>query len=148
MTTSKIVTISPKAVNALIPAPVRKKENWEGRVQHTADVLALIPILNIPASFVSGLISLRHRDYVGVVLSVVGMIPIEGECAVIFKMACHACDLCIVAKMGAQVVQLAHNRADARTSNSLTAQRVKVPLVQNTRTQKLSAAKTLVQLAA
>ncbi len=60
---------------------------WEDQVQVAADVLGLIPILNIPAEIVSGLISLRKRDYVGFGLSVAGLVPLQGEAAVALKLA-------------------------------------------------------------
>ena len=60
---------------------------WEDQVQAAADILGLIPLLNIPAEIVSGLIPLRRKDYVGFGLSVAGLIPLEGEVAVAFKLA-------------------------------------------------------------
>ena len=50
-------------------------------------MLGLIPILNIPAEIVSGLLSLRKKDYVGFGLSVAGLIPLQGEAAVALKLA-------------------------------------------------------------
>ncbi len=66
------------------PASVRA---WEDQVQAAADVLGLIPILNIPAEIVSGIISLRKKDYVGFGLSVAGLVPLQGEAAVALKIA-------------------------------------------------------------
>ncbi len=60
---------------------------WEDRVQGAADVLGLIPGLNIPAEIVSGLISLKKGDYVGAALSACGLMPVEGEWAVALKIA-------------------------------------------------------------
>ena len=60
---------------------------WEDKAQAAADVLGLIPILNIPAEIVSGLLSLRKRDYVGFGLSVAGLVPLQGEAAVALKIA-------------------------------------------------------------
>ncbi len=60
---------------------------WEDQVQAAADVLGLIPILNIPAEIVSGLISLRKKDFVGFGLSVAGLVPLQGEAAVALKIA-------------------------------------------------------------
>ena len=37
---------------------------WEDHVQVVADVLGLIPLLNVPAEIVSGLPSLRRKDYI------------------------------------------------------------------------------------
>jgi hypothetical protein len=75
---------------------------WEDRVQRTADLLALIPIVNVPASIVSGVISLRKRDYMGVTLSVLGMVSIEGEGATLVKLACHTVYAQRMAKLGAR----------------------------------------------
>lgn len=44
-------------------------------------------MVNIPASIVSGWISLRRRDYLGVALSALELIPIEGEFAAVIKLA-------------------------------------------------------------
>jgi hypothetical protein len=73
---------------------------WEDRIQRTADLLALIPVVNVPASIVSGLISFRKRDYLGVTLSVLGVIPIEGEGATLVKIACHTVHAQRMAKFG------------------------------------------------
>lgn len=140
MTTPNIVMATPKFATSPGSFHTRKEKEWELKVQHTADVLALIPILNIPASFVSGLISLRRRDYVGVALSVVGMIPIEGECAVAFKLARHACELHTVTKTGIKVARLVRNQEMARTCLSVPAQDIKSHLPPDTQTQKSIAA--------
>ncbi len=60
---------------------------WEDQVQAAADVLGLIPLLNVPAEIVSGLISLRKKDYVGFGLSVASLVPLQGEVAVALKIA-------------------------------------------------------------
>ena len=78
MQTQFVTQSSPKIVPALA---------WEDQVQVAADVLGLIPLLNIPAEIVSGLISLRKRDYVGFGLSVAGLVPLQGEAAVVLKLA-------------------------------------------------------------
>ena len=78
MQTQFVTQSSPKIVPALA---------WEDQVQAAADVLGLIPLLNIPAEIVSGLISLRKRDYVGFGLSVAGLVPLQGEAAVVLKLA-------------------------------------------------------------
>ena len=78
MQTQFVTQSSPKIVPALA---------WEDPVQAAADVLGLIPLLNIPAEIVSGLISLRKRDYVGFGLSVAGLVPLQGEAAVVLKLA-------------------------------------------------------------
>lgn len=57
------------------------------KVQMVADVIGLIPIIGMPAEIVSGLISLRKKDYVGFGLSMLGLIPFEGEVAVAVKLA-------------------------------------------------------------
>ena len=69
------------------PAPVRPIPTWEDQVQVAADMLGLIPILNIPAEIISGLLSLRKKDYVGFGLSVAGLVPLQGEVAVALKLA-------------------------------------------------------------
>lgn len=69
------------------PALVRPIPTWEDQVQVAADMLGLIPILNIPAEIVSGLLSLRKKDYVGFGLSVAGLVPLQGEAAVALKLA-------------------------------------------------------------
>ena len=60
---------------------------WHDRVQHAADVLGLVPGLNMPAEIVSGLISLYKGDLVGFGLSLAGLMPVEGEWAVALKLA-------------------------------------------------------------
>ena len=84
---------------------------WDERVQATADMLALIPFVNVPASVVSGLISLKKRDYVGAALSVVGMIPVEGEWATAVKIARGAGHFHHAVKVGARVAQTARAAA-------------------------------------
>ncbi len=69
------------------PAPAASAPAWEDQVQVAADVLGLIPFLNIPAEIVSGLLSLRKRDYVGFGLSVAGLVPLQGEAAAALKFA-------------------------------------------------------------
>ena len=83
---------------------------WEDRVQRTADVLALIPIVNIPASIVSGVISLRKRDYTGAALSALGLIPFEGEGATLIKLARDAAHVHHVVKTGTCAVKAARQR--------------------------------------
>ena len=78
---TQFVTQSSQAVRR--PAPVLA---WEDQVQATADVLGLIPLLNIPAEIVSGLISLRKKDYIGFGLSVAGLVPLQGEAAAALKL--------------------------------------------------------------
>lgn len=153
MNTLNIITAMPKFVTSSASLHPRKEKSliepeWEARVQHTADVLALIPILNIPASFVSGLISLRRRDYVGVALSVVGMIPIEGECAVAFKMARHACELHNVTKTGMKVARLLRDQEISQTHSTASAKGIKASLASDTQTHTVTSITTPVRLAA
>ena len=83
MQTQFVTQSSPKAA----PVPARPVLAWEDQVQAAADVLGLIPVLNIPAEIVSGLLSLRRKDYVGFGLSVAGLVPLQGEAAVALKLA-------------------------------------------------------------
>jgi hypothetical protein len=69
--------------NGTVPGPA----DWTDRAQKIADVLGFVPGLNVPAEIASGLISLRKRDYVGVALSVAGLVPFEGSWAVALKTA-------------------------------------------------------------
>ncbi|HLV79091.1 MAG TPA: hypothetical protein VKT32_02380 [Chthonomonadaceae bacterium] len=85
--------------------------SWDDRVQATADMLALIPFVNVPASVVSGLISLKKRDYVGAALSVAGMIPVEGEWATAVKIARGAGHIHHAVKVGARIAQAARAAA-------------------------------------
>ncbi|HZT42465.1 MAG TPA: hypothetical protein VFA07_09745 [Chthonomonadaceae bacterium] len=90
--------------------PLRAATNivsWDDRVQATADMLALLPIVNVPASVVSGLISFKKRDYVGAALSVVGMIPVEGEWATAVKIARGAGHFHHAVKVGARIAKIA-----------------------------------------
>jgi hypothetical protein len=64
-----------------------RSRRLEDRVQLVANVLALVPGVNIPASIVSGVISYRKRDYAGVSLCLLAIIPIEGEGAALIKLA-------------------------------------------------------------
>ena len=91
---------------------------WEDRVQRTADVLALIPIVNIPASIVSGVISLRKRDYTGAALSALGLIPFEGEGATLIKLARAAAHVHHVVKTGTSAVKSARQRVAPQTRPS------------------------------
>ncbi len=81
---------------------------WEDKVQRTADVLALIPLVNIPASIVSGVISLRKRDYTGAALSALGLIPFEGEAATLIKLARDAAHIHHLVKTGTRAVKAVH----------------------------------------
>ncbi len=83
MQTQFVTQPSPKAA----PVLARPVLAWEDQVQVAADVLGLIPLLNIPAEIVSGLLSLRRKDYVGFGLSVAGLVPLQGEAAVALKLA-------------------------------------------------------------
>ena len=82
-----------------------RSRSWEDRVLETADIVGLIPGLNIPAEIVSGLISLKKKDYVGVALSVAGLLPFEGELAVAYKIARNARDFNHAAKVGVKVAK-------------------------------------------
>lgn len=99
------------------PENVRAR-SWEERVQNTADMLGMIPVLNVPAEIVSGLISLRRRDYVGVALSVAGLVPVQGEWAVVMKAARNAQHLGHAAKVGSKLAQIAHNWAEQEVARS------------------------------
>src|SRR5579872_1186329 len=102
--TDKETEMTTRVLAITTPASVRARR-WEDQVQQTADVLALIPIVNVPAGIVSGLISLRKRDYMGVALSVLELIPVEGEGAALIKLARDANHAHDLIKTGTHVVK-------------------------------------------
>jgi hypothetical protein len=81
--------------------------SWEERIQLALDVVGLIPVLNVPTQLVSGLISLRRRDYVGFGLSLAGLVPFEGEAVVALKLARRARHLGHSAQLGARLARVA-----------------------------------------
>lgn len=91
---------------------------WEDRVQGAADMLGLIPVLNVPAEIVSGLISLKKRDFVGVALSIAGLVPVEGEWAVALKVARNADHLRRAVKTGARIAKTARKTTRPRQPRS------------------------------
>lgn len=64
-----------------MPAPSTEK-----RTSH-ADPIRDSAVACRPAEIVSGLISLRKKDYVGFGLSVAGLVPLQGEAAAALKLA-------------------------------------------------------------
>ncbi len=79
------------------PRPLRE---W---LQSAVDTLGLIPGLNVPAEVLSGGFSLCEGDLVGFGLSLAGLLPVAGECAVALKIARRARRLAQGVRFGARV---------------------------------------------
>jgi hypothetical protein len=103
----------------------KRVRRWEDRVQRTANLLALIPIVNIPACIISGMISLRKRDYTGAALCALAIVPVEGEGAALANLAREAGRAEGFARTGSRTVKVIRKLAAARSNRRSTTRAVR-----------------------
>lgn len=90
--------------------------SWHEWAKSAADTLGLIPGLNIPAEIVGGSLALYEGDWIGFGLSLIGLLPIGGECAVMLKIVRRARKAAMAARFGARVGRRARRMAQRSTS--------------------------------